>query len=377
MVKNYLVTQSNKLIDARQVQPLTPREQKLVLAFVSMIQPEDKDFKVYSLEIKTFHKLLNIKGRENYTQIRNILKKLMTKTIEIPTENGYLITHWASHIEYITGEGRVEFSFEPKLKPYLLQLKRDFTSYRLINALLLNSSYSIRLYELLKKWQKIGKWRVNVDELRKMLGANQKSYNVYGNFKNRVLKPSIEEVNNETDINVSYKEIKEVRKVVAIEFKVKNTVHNSIGLDVISDEVPSDELNYTDKELDIDLYHKINSVFNNFELPINVFKIIYSTAQKIYTSDKLESELLALAEFTKQKSTENPSGFMIHIIREKEKIFNTGKDPSIVNNEMKSYFPEIIPEWFKNRDYKPKKIDDDMERERLRKLIEAYSEKDK
>src|SRR5699024_2990649 len=135
MLIDNLVTQSNHLIEAKHTHPLTLREQKIVLTFVSMIQPSDEDFKVYSLSVKDFYKLFNLKGREHYTHVKEIIKKLMEKTIEIPKENnGYLITHWASHVEYIAGKGIVQFSFDPKLKPYLLQLKKTFTSYKLTNV---------------------------------------------------------------------------------------------------------------------------------------------------------------------------------------------------------------------------------------------------
>src|SRR5699024_11926279 len=83
---------------------------------------DDEDFKIYSLPIKEFHKLVQLKGREHYTQIKRIIKKLMEKTIEIPrADGGYLITHWATHVEYLAGKGTIQFSFEPKLKPYLLR----------------------------------------------------------------------------------------------------------------------------------------------------------------------------------------------------------------------------------------------------------------
>lgn len=373
MIQNYLVTQSNQLIEARQIQPLTPREQKLVLTFVSMIQPDDDDFKVYSIQIKDFHKLLNIKGRANYTQIKNILKRLMTKTIEIPRENGYLITHWASHIEYISGEGRIEFSFEPKLKPYLLQLKRNFTSYRLINALMLNSSYSIRLYEVLKKWQNIGKWKTSVENLRMLLGATQKSYGVYGNFKNRILNPSVLELNKETDIDIKFTEIKKGRRVVELVFKIE-TLKISVPPSPSTVKSDGDAQDHTySKE---SLSDKIQKEFSDFNIPFNVYKIVLSIANKIYPKDRIEEELLGLIDLTTQKSTENRSGFMIHIMKTKEELYHDGKDPSIVNVDLKSYSNEVIPDWFKNRNKqvsKPKNSKSflsDMSIEELKKQFE-------
>lgn len=54
--------------------------------------------------------------------------------------------------------------------PYLLQLKERFTRYELKNILYFKNKYSIRIYELLKQYEKIGKREINIKELRGYLG---------------------------------------------------------------------------------------------------------------------------------------------------------------------------------------------------------------
>ncbi|MEK6189981.1 MAG: replication initiation protein, partial [Carnobacterium alterfunditum] len=176
MNSKHLVTQANNLIEARHNNPLTAREQKIVLTMASMIEPNDDDFKDYRISIKEFSEMLGLEGKAKYTEVKDISKELMSKTIEIPQEDGgWLLVHWVSSAKYVKGEGVLELSFSPKLKPYMLQLKNQFTSYKLSNVLSLNSTYSIRLYELMKKWQHIGKWENSIEELKLKFGVSEGS----------------------------------------------------------------------------------------------------------------------------------------------------------------------------------------------------------
>ena len=126
MNENYLVTQANNLIEARHNKPLTIREQKIVLTMVGGIEPQDEDFKDYLISLKSFSEMLGLTGSTKYTEIKEIMKSMMEKTVEIPSENGgWILTHWVSSAEYVNGEGIIKLSFSPKLKPYLLQLKNS------------------------------------------------------------------------------------------------------------------------------------------------------------------------------------------------------------------------------------------------------------
>ena len=86
----------------------------------------------------------------------------------------------------------VTLKFAPDLKPYLLKLKELYTSCRLTNVLNLKSRYSIRLYEILKCRKKRSRKKIvieeiELEELKKMLGASSKYFSVYADFKRRAL----------------------------------------------------------------------------------------------------------------------------------------------------------------------------------------------
>src|SRR5690606_10227499 len=104
MQENYLVSQRNDLIEARHTNPLSVREQKIILTMVSMIEPTDGDFKDYRISIKEFSEMLGLEGSVKYTELKEITKDLMSKSIEIPrTDGGWLFANWISSAEYQKG----------------------------------------------------------------------------------------------------------------------------------------------------------------------------------------------------------------------------------------------------------------------------------
>src|SRR5690606_22783459 len=161
--------------------------------------------------------------------------------------------------------------------------KRAYTSYRLSNILSIKSAYAIRLYELMKKWQHVGTWEIPVESLREKLGAITKTYSLYGNLKNRVIVPSVKEVNEKTDVHVEFKEIRKGRKVVKIEFKIKHCKEKEIKI-----KKPSDS------ELNQELFDELTDLAN-FKLSLKGFKRVENIAKKIYQENYM-AQLKLLVE---------------------------------------------------------------------------------
>ncbi|PGT74076.1 initiator RepB protein, partial [Bacillus cereus] len=107
--------------------------------------------------------------------------------------------------------------FDPLLKPFLLELNNKFTSYRLGNIIKLKSTYSIRIYELLKQYENITERTICLENLRYYLDAVH-IYPNYANFKQRILHPVQKELNENTDITFDFQEIKLGKKVYKIKF---------------------------------------------------------------------------------------------------------------------------------------------------------------
>lgn len=220
-----LVTKANSLVEASY--RLTSMEQKVILALASKINVNDGELKTYTLSIKEFCNLLGIKGNNQYTRLRQITLGLMRKAFQIRiAEKEVVQVSWLSYVKYREQEGMLEMQFAPFLKEYLIELKKSFTSYTLSNVVRLKHAYSIRLYELLKQYEKIGERTFHIEDLLDKLGLAGTSYKTYGNLKSRVLNPAKKELNRETDIQIEFIEIKQGRKVVGVRFLIHKNIES-------------------------------------------------------------------------------------------------------------------------------------------------------
>ena len=90
----------------------------------------------------------------------------------------------------------------------------------------MKSQYSIRLYELLKSYKIQVTKTFTIEEFKKLLMIEDiKSYNRFPSLKQKVLEPAMKEINEYTDIDVSYREILKGRKVIKLEFHIKDKEH--------------------------------------------------------------------------------------------------------------------------------------------------------
>lgn len=106
------------------------------------------------------------------------------------------------------------------MKPHLLQLQTQFLMYDIKNILRLQSSFSIRIYELLKQYERIGKRKFTIEELKEILDISDK-YPLYANFKQRVIIKAQEDLSEFTDIRFTFEEEKKGKAVYAINFFIE------------------------------------------------------------------------------------------------------------------------------------------------------------
>lgn len=201
---------------------LTVQEQRCVLYAISKIKPEDTVFQEYTFELADVYKLCGLR-KESYTELKAILVGLKQKTWWIETApNEESTVSWFNKVRLNRNSGTVTVRFDDDMMPYLLELSKQdafYTRYQLKYILPMNSQYSIRLYELLKSYQKNNiRWYFETNELKWLLNCEQ--YSDFFDFKRRVLEPATEEINIFTDIKISWQPIKQGRKVAHIEFQM-------------------------------------------------------------------------------------------------------------------------------------------------------------
>lgn len=225
------VVKANDLVMARY--KLSTLEQKIVVLLISEIDFKEEYFSSYAIPIKNLLNALEMgSDGKDYHDLKAAIKKLMGKVLDISQPDGsWLLSHWVSSSEYDSKTKTVYFTFDAKLSPFLLGLKKAFTSYERKQVLRLSRSYSIRLYEIMAKNRRLGSFRIALSELRLILGIDQKNYTRYQNFKVKVLEPARKELEEKTNIQFNYREICQGRRIVSIEFTIAKNEPNEVKAD--------------------------------------------------------------------------------------------------------------------------------------------------
>ncbi|MCU4518501.1 replication initiation protein RepM, partial [Acinetobacter radioresistens] len=161
-----------------------------------------------------------------YEALKNAVNNLFERQFSFreTTKKGVGIvrSRWVSRIKYIDDSAILEITFAPDVVPLITRLEQHFTSYQLKQVSQLTSKYAIRLYELLIAWREVGKVpKIELSEFREKLGIAADEYKAMNHFKSRVLEPSIKQINEHTDITVSYEQHKTGRTITGFSFRFK------------------------------------------------------------------------------------------------------------------------------------------------------------
>lgn len=216
-MNNLSVTKSNCLIDASY--QLNVQAQKLVLACLGKIDPRTEVPKEMTLTAIEYSELMGIPNARR--DLYKAADTLFDAVIILKDDKEEVKLRWIQKgVKKLKGEGAITITWTDEVLKYISQLQSRFTTYKLRHIAELQSSHSIRLYELLMKFNSTGERVIYLDDFKSALGISDK----YPQFKilNRaVIKPSIEELNQRSDLIISYETIKKGRTVAALSFTFK------------------------------------------------------------------------------------------------------------------------------------------------------------
>lgn len=232
----HVFVQANHFIQARYKEPLSYWETVIFGKMCTLINSEDTDFQDYRVHIKDLIMMLEVtKTGRVYEDFVEAANRLRTREIVIkfPDEWGKemtLTTALVTGVAQLTRTRKpedmfVDLNIHPKLIPFLLELRKDFTQLDLRDYKHLHSATSIRIYHILKSYMGRGNARPEIDleKLKGMLGLTQK-YPHYANFKARVLEDAQRRLLDGAYLAFNYEEIKEAGRgsgrVVAIRFNL-------------------------------------------------------------------------------------------------------------------------------------------------------------
>lgn len=217
-----LVVKSNQLVQARI--NWTKLEHRVVSMLISQLKKDDEVFSLQRVYIKDLLDLSGTKSRDVYDRAEEICQKLLDQKVHVRTQTNdgrrvYQGFNCMSTCRYVEGSGYIEAKFNDDMKPFLLQLRKRFTMYKLQNFMRLSSQHSMRLYELIKMREGITYLRISVRELREILCCEH-TYERFSDFKRYVLEKARKELKEVCDVYFTYKVERQGRTPVRVNFMV-------------------------------------------------------------------------------------------------------------------------------------------------------------
>ena len=216
--KDLKLKQSNNLILATHRMNI----QQMRLFFYACSQYQgDLDIEV---SIDDINRILAYQGGNQREIIKNAIPTLMQSAlVHIDDENG---ERWSIAItdSYIKNDNKtVRFTFNKTVQKELEEL-RGYTWLYLSNLTGMSSTYAVRIYEFfamrLGSQNKKDSFDFDLNKLRIYLDCTNKLED-FRNFERTVLKKAEKEINEKTNIKMSYKKIKTGRSITSILFTFK------------------------------------------------------------------------------------------------------------------------------------------------------------
>jgi plasmid replication initiation protein len=295
------VRQHNAITTARY--EMTACEMDIVFYLLSLLKKEDTSGTMYRVKVKT---LQEITAREwNYQQFLEATSNLRMREYVIEDEKRLLQVGLLSSAEYIKGEGVIELEISEKIRPYLIDLKNNFTSFRLQAAFSLSSKYAKRIYQIASQWKDIGETKTySIHDFKVMLmlkdpkGKEPEQYSKVSMFQKFVLDIAVTQINKNTDLRISYEFIKKGRSFQSIRFYVNSQAPQQLPIQFEQplEEARSQNIRQILSDLGIKDQNLITQILTTKALADSLFKFNYDL------------------KTGKIKAVKNPAGLLLKVL---------------------------------------------------------------
>lgn len=201
------IIEKRNVLNELRANNLSLQELRFFSIYLSRINPRDESTRIVKFPLADFQKIMGL-GRMNISHFKASVDSLLTKIVHVPNENGgfeaFQLFKKCKVDKDELGEWSVEINAHDDALPLLFDFKDRYFKYELWNALRLKSPNQIRMYEILKQYENLGKREISVKDLRELLGIAENEYPRWNNFKMKVLDSCQQALKETTDICFTY-----------------------------------------------------------------------------------------------------------------------------------------------------------------------------
>ena len=222
------IVQKRNVLNELRSNNMTLQELRFFSIYLSKINPWDKSTRVVRISLNDFRRIMGLGSGTNITHFKYTVRHILQQIVEVPNESGSGYTAFqlfkrAKLEKDEQDEWYVEFDAHDDALPLMFDFKNRYFKYELWNALRLKSPNQVRMYEILKQYEGLGKRELTVAELRELLGISVKEYDRWERFRVRVLDSCQQALKETTDICYTYERGKAGRggKWLSVVFYIK------------------------------------------------------------------------------------------------------------------------------------------------------------
>lgn len=230
--ENWVVMQ-NKIMQA--FHQMTLDEKRLLILaspIARLIDATEKD--AIQITAEKFANACGIKVNSAYSQLEEASKILHQRSFSYLNERGKQVrVSWVIRSVYEEGFISVCFPEEVLLMLKVLDGDNPYTKYKQDEVLKLRGEYSIDLYHLAKKFEAMTRFSMPLEDIKQEFSLPA-SYDHISNLKARMLRPAVKEINEKTDITITYENVKRGRTVTGLKFTVKQKPAGKKELDSLN-----------------------------------------------------------------------------------------------------------------------------------------------
>lgn len=219
MNNDLTISKANTFVEASY--SMTLDEMRILALTLGTFNPQNPTRRDFEFTVDEFCKYFpEVDPKSAYTQIQKAIVKVARRDMVLrDDEKMFVAVPFLTKRTYFKQEGRFLIEFHDELMPYISELHGKYTEYQLVNVVAFTSTHSIRLYELCSQYRDTGWRQTTIAELKDWLQIKNK-YDLYANFRRRVLEPAIAEINAKSDLLVSVEPIKRGRTIKALRFSI-------------------------------------------------------------------------------------------------------------------------------------------------------------
>lgn len=323
MDKN-LIKQSNKITLAKQ--DLTKRQRDCFYLIAREINNkrtkgelvDGKNIHHLKISVADIKELCHVKNISEYSEL---MRSLMTKSIGVSNEKGFVWMSIVVESKYKTGDPYINVYVLDDLIPFFLDVLNKFTIYNIDTVIRFRSAYTQRFYELCCMFASKKKFTMRVDTIRERF--NITGYPNFAIFKAKVLNVARDEMNKfyeegKSNIKFDYtpshytgRQVDELEFTVTSRTKTKETSEYICKIIAIISSICNKNIGYMDyinieirKLIDSEaerLYARLKSLKEQKELNFTLLNIILSDYGINYNKYKKDAINSIMNDISKKK----------------------------------------------------------------------------